>query len=184
MFGDKRMKTPGYAALALLASAAMGAAFSACKDEPLRPPQDEEQQILKPGLNVYLTVDREDAATGDRVRVTAKVRAVDVDLTPTGFQVDLRYDPEKLEPIETAAIRDDVLRAVNLDAGPGLIRAAGAAADGIGGDVLFALEMKVKAPAYRESLTLDVRELTVAQQNFSDAAAQAVIGARAVVVGR
>ena len=44
MFGDKQMKTRGHAMLALLASAALVAALGACKDEPLRPPQDEEQK--------------------------------------------------------------------------------------------------------------------------------------------
>jgi hypothetical protein len=178
------MKGWGYAALALLGSVTLGGVVSACKEEPTRPLQNEEQQILRSGLNVYLTVDSDDANPGARVRVSAKVRAVGVDLTPTGFQVEVRYDPEKLEPIEATALEDGALRAVNLSAGSGLIRAAGAAANGIGGDVLFALEMKVKAPGYRETLAVDVKELTVTQQNFADAAADVVLAARAVVVSR
>jgi hypothetical protein len=183
MFRNKRIEAARFAALMLLATA-LGAAFAGCKDEPTWPLQDEERQILKPGLNVYLTLDSDDAALGATVRVVAKVRAVDVKLTPTGFQVDLRYDPEKLEPLDAAEIRDGVLRAVNLSAGPGLVRAAGAAADGIDTGVLFALDMKVKATAYAESLALGVRELTVLEQNFADLKADVALAPRAVVVAR
>jgi hypothetical protein len=184
MFRDRNMKGWGYAALALLVSVTLGGVVSACKEEPTQPLQIEEQPILRPGLNVYLTVDSDDASPGGRVRVTARVRAVEVDLTPTGFQVEVRYDPEKLEPLEAPALEDGVLRAVNLSAEPGLIRAAGAAANGFGGDVLFALEMKVKAQGYRETLAMDAKELTVTQKNFADVAADVVLPAQAVVVSR
>jgi hypothetical protein len=42
--------------------------------------------------------------------------------------------------------------------------------------------MKIKAPADGESLTLDVKELTVLQDNFADASADIVPAERAVVL--
>lgn len=183
MFRIKKMKGSRYAAALLATGIAGAAALVGCWDEPTEPVRDGEQEILQPGLNAYLTLDRDDAQPGETVRVTVKVRPVGVDLTPAGFQVDLAYDAEKLEPVAATRIGDGVLRAVNLFAGPGLVRAAGASANGLGSSPLFALDMKIRAPAYGESLTLDVKELTVLQDNFADASADVVPAERAVVVG-
>jgi hypothetical protein len=182
MFRIKKMKHRSYAAALLATGIAVAATVVGCWDEPTEPVQDGEEEILQPGLNAYLTLDRDDAPPGGRVRVAVKVRPLGVDLTPTGFQVDLQYDPEKLEPVAETRFGDGVLRAVNLIAGPGLVRAAGASANGLGSNPLFALDMKVKAPAYGETLTLDVREVTVLQDDFADASADIVPAARAVVL--
>jgi hypothetical protein len=95
----------------------------------------------------------------------------------------VRYDPKRLEPVEVVQLEDGVLRAVNLAAAPGLIRAAGAAAGGIESEVLFVLDMIVKAPAYGETLSLDLKELMVIERNFADVTADVVLAPRAVVVG-
>lgn len=183
MFRMTKMNGRRSAAALLGATLAVAAALAGCWDEPTEPVRGGEQEILRPGLNAYLTLDRADAPTGATIHVVAKVRAVGVDLTPTGFQVDLQYDPEKLEPVAVTRIEDGVLRAINLTAGPGLIRAAGASANGMGGSPLFALDMEVKAPEYRQTLILGVKELTVLQGNFADASAEIVLPAQAAVLG-
>lgn len=183
MFGNKQIKAWPYAVAVLLVGTALGAVFAGCTEEPVRPFQDEEQQILKPGLNVYLTLDNDRAPPGTKVRAVAKVRAMGVELTPAGFQIDVLYDPKKLEPAEVVQLEDGVLRAVNLAAAPGLIRAAGASASGIESEVLFVLEMTVKEAGYGETLTLEVKELTVLERNFADVTADVVPAPRAVVVG-
>jgi hypothetical protein len=185
------MSRYGYPGTNTLASAAiivlclaLAGGFAACIDEPTRPPRTGEEAILRPGVNVYLTMNDDAAALGSRVRVTGKVRAVGVDVTPTGFYVDLMYDPEKLEPVEAATLDDGVLRAVNLEAGPGIVKVAGAAPNGLASDVLFAIEMKVKADEYANDLGLSVNELTVVEKDFMDVASDVVMPPRALVVGR
>lgn len=182
MLRIRKMKGRSYGVVLLAVGIAAVAALAGCWDEPTAPIQEGEQEILQPGLNVYLTIDKADGAPATLVHVVAKVRAVAVDLTPTGFQVALEYDPERLEPVAVTRIGDGVLRAVNLSAGPGLIRAAGAAPSGLDSDVLFAVDLKIKAPGYGETLRLDVRELTVLEDNFADASADIVPAARAVVL--
>ena len=182
MFGDKQIKAWPYAVAVLLAGAALGAVFAGCTEGPVRPFQDEEQQILKPGLNVYLTLDNDRAPAGATVRAVAKVRAMGVELTPAGFQVDVLYDPKKLEPAEVVQLEDGVLRAVNMAAAPGVIRAAGAAAAGIESGVLFEVEMTAKGVGYGETLSLEVKELPVLERNFADVTADVVPAPRAVVV--
>ncbi|MGD2215565.1 MAG: hypothetical protein PVJ64_02365 [Gemmatimonadales bacterium] len=171
-------------AAATLLGLTLAAGFSACADEPTRPAESAEEAALSPGVNVYLTLDNEAATPGSHITVTGKVRAVGVELTPTGYFVDLLYDPEKLEPVAAATLDDEVLRAINLEAGPGLVKAAGAAANGLKSDVLFELEMKVKAEGYADGLEVQVHELTVLEKNFMDVSPDVVIPPQAVIVSR
>lgn len=185
------MGTSGYskaklvpAALTVALGLALVAGISACRDDPTQPLETGEEAVLRPGVNVYMTLSDDAAAPGSRIAVTGKVRALGVQLTPTGFLVDLRYDAEKLMPLEAVTLEDGVLRAINLEAGAGLVKVAGAAASGLDGDVLFAIEMEVVADGYAKGLKLDVHELTVVEKNFMDVAAQVVKPNPAVVLAR
>ncbi|MDH3290203.1 MAG: hypothetical protein OEO20_12050 [Gemmatimonadota bacterium] len=171
-------------AAAVTVGLALAAGFSACADEPVGAAGHGEEAVLTSGVNVYLTLDRETATPGSRVTVTGKVRTIDLELTPTGFVVDVLYDPEKLRPIEAATLDDGVLRAINLAADPGLIKVAGAAADGLRGDVLFAVHMEVIETGYSPSLKARVHELTVIENNFMDVTPSVVVPPHPVVVGR
>ncbi|UCC83097.1 MAG: hypothetical protein JSW46_19450 [Gemmatimonadota bacterium] len=165
----------------LLIGAITAASFAGCADEPTTPGGGEEANLPQ-GLNVYLTLDDRQASPGSSVRVTGKVQAVGVDLTPTGFLVRLNYDPAKLEPIAARSLEDGVLRAVNIGVGPGLVKAAGASADGLSTDLLFELDMKVKKAGYAEDLSIAVDELGVIERNFADHAADVVVVPQVLVV--
>lgn len=165
----------------ILLAAIAAAGFAACADEPTAPGSDEEANLPQ-GLNVYLTLDDRQATPGSSVRVTGKVRAVGVDLTPTGFLVRLTYDPAKLEPVTAHSIEDGVLRAINIGVAPGLVKAAGASASGLNTDILFELDMKVKKAGYAADLAIAVDELGVIERNFADLAADAVVMPQAMVV--
>ncbi len=162
-------------------AATMAVGFAACAEEPTTPVSGEEANLPQ-GLNVYLTLDDRQAAPGSSVRVTGKVRAVGVDLTPTGFLVRLTYDEAKLEPVAARALEDGVLRAINLEVAPGLVKAAGASANGLSTDILFELEMKVKKGGYAEALSIAVDELGVIERNFADFAADVVVVPQVMVV--
>jgi hypothetical protein len=164
-----------------LVVAITAAGFAACADEPTTPDSSEEANLPQ-GLNVYLTLDDRQASTGSSVLVTGKVRAVGVDLTPAGFLVRLTYDPAKLEPLAARSLEDGVLRAINLEVAPGLVKAAGASANGLGTDILFELDMKVKKGGYADDLSIAVDELGVIERNFADLAADVVVMPQAVVV--
>jgi hypothetical protein len=165
----------------ILIAAITAAGFAACAEEPTTPVSGEEANLPE-GLNVYLTVDDRQAAPGSSVRVTGKVRAVGVDLTPTGFLVRLTYDETKLEPVAARTLEDGVLRAVNLKVAPGLVKAAGASANGLSTDILFELDMKVKKAGYAEDLSIAVDELGVIERNFADFAADVVVVPQVMVV--
>ncbi len=174
----KALRTPLTAVL-IVAVAAAG--FAACADEPTAPGSGEEANLPQ-GVNVYLTLDDRQATPGSSVRVTGKVRAVGVDLTPTGFLVRLTYDPAKLEPVAARSLEDGVLRAINIGVAPGLVKAAGASAIGLNTDVLFQLEMKVIKRGYADNLSIAVDELGVIENNFADFAADVVVMPQAMVV--
>ena len=70
--------------------------------------------------------------------------------------------------IDMVSLADGVLRVANLNAGPGLMRVAGAAANGFGTETLFIAQMKVKAKNYIEGLRLELDELAVLEDNFAD----------------
>ncbi len=156
--------------VALCTVIAICAVVTACDDDPTKPGEAQEVVVLDKGLNAYLVVSSDKARTGSTITVEAHVRVVGEDLNPTAFSANLRYDPERLEPIAVIAQKDNVVRAVNLEAGPGLIRAAGAAANGLGTEILVAVTMMVKQADYTASLSIDLDELTVLQKNFADMA--------------
>lgn len=156
----------------VLASIA-AAGLSACDDEPTRP--FEEELVLSPGVSVILTVDAAQAPVGSIVIVRGEVRVVDVELTPTAYAVGLNYDPSALEPVESERPADAALRSVNLEAAPGLIVAAGAAAAGIDGGALFAVRMRVRKADYARSLSVDVLELIAVENNFADVASDVLV---------
>ena len=128
--------------------------------------------MLDQGLNTYLVVTSDRAQVGSTISVEAHVKAVGEDLNPTAFLANLRYDAAQLEPVAVITQRDGVIRAVNLEAGPGLIKAAGAAANGLGTEILVSVTMRVKESGYATSLSIDLDELTVVQGNFADKASQ------------
>ena len=171
-FGNRRLANTRFTAL--FAALTAGALVTACQDDPITPggEQNQEVVVLDQGLNVYLVVTSDRAPIGSTISVEARVRAVGEDLNPTAFLANLRYDAELLEPVAVIAQRDDVVRAVNLQAGPGLIKAAGAAANGLGTEILVIVTMRVKKAGYTAALSIDLDELTVVQEKFADKASQ------------
>ena len=168
----RRAQTTGIRRLVALAAAlSVGAVIGACEDDPLTAGEAEASVVLDKGLNAYLVVDSDKARSGSTISVEARVRVVGEELNPTAFLANLRYDPERLEPVNVIPQQDEVVRAVNLQAGPGLIRAAGAAA-GLGTEILVAVTMRVKQADYLASLSIDLDELTVVQRSFADLAPQ------------
>ena len=61
-----------------------------------------------------------------------------------------------------------MIRVLNLEAGPGLIKAAGAAPDWLATETMLIVEMRVKQADYIGSLSIALDELTVIQENFAD----------------
>ena len=157
---------------ALCTAISIGTVVTACDDDPITPEEGQAFVVLDKGLNAYLVVSSDKARTGSTITVEAHVRVVGEDLNPTAFLANRRYDAERLEPIAVIAQNDNVVRAVNLEAGPGLIKAAGAAANGLGTEILVAVTMMVKQADYTASLSIDLDELTVVQNNFADMASQ------------
>ena len=143
---------------ALCTAISIGAVVTACDDDPITPEEGQAFVVLDKGLNAYLVVSSDKARTGSTISVEAHVRVVGEDLNPTAFLANLRYDAERLEPIAVIAQKDNVVRAVNLEAGPGLIRAAGAAANGLGTEILVALTM-MDTPTIAVAQTSDSTQL-------------------------
>ena len=176
---------------ALFSALTVVAIATACRDDPIVPGEEKGQPavVLDRGLNAYLVVTSDRVPVGSTLSVEARLRAVGEDLNPTAFLANLHYDAERLEPVAVIAQRDDVVRAVNLEAGPGLIKAAGAAANGLGTEILVAVTMKVTKANYTASLSIDLDELTVVQGDFADKASQVrsldapVLSGAAVVEG-
>ena len=148
------------------------AVVTACDDDPTKPGEAQELVVLDKGLNAYLVVSSDKAGVGSTISVEARIRAVGEDLNPTAFLANLSYDAERLTPVDVILQQDNVVRAVNLQAGPGLIKAAGAAPDGLGTEILVAVTMRVKQADYTASLSIELEELTVVQKNFTDMAYQ------------
>ena len=165
--------TSGRRLATALATALIAVSYLGCDDDPFGVNQQETVTVtLSDGLNSYLVVSSVDAPEGSTITVEARVRAVDVDLTPTSFVVNLRYNAASLEVLEAVVLDDDVFRVVNLEAGRGSIKAAGAAPSGLGSETLVIVSMRVKKSGYAETLMHDVEELVVTQENFADMASQ------------
>ena len=170
---------------ALCIAITVGAVATACEDDPMTAGEVEGQAVtvLDEGLNAYLVVSSDRARVGSTISVEARLKVVGEDLDPTAFLANLRYDAERLEPVAVIAQRDDVVRAVNLLAGPGLIKVAGAAANGLGTEILVTVTMKVTKANYTASLSIDLDELTVVQEKFADKASQVRTMAAPVLLG-
>ena len=171
-FANKRFANVRFTAL--FTALTLGAVATACENDPITPAEEEGQSVvvLDRGLNAYLVVTSDRARVGSTISVEGRVKVVGEDLNPTAFLANLRYDAERLEPVAVIAQRDDVVRAVNLEAGPGLIKVAGAAANGLGTEILVIVTMRVKKAGYTAALSIDLDELTVVQGNFADKASQ------------
>ena len=164
---------------AALGTALVALSYTGCDDDPLGV-NGHETVTLSDGLTSYLVVSSVDGPKGSIITVEARVRAVDVDLTPTAFVVNLRYDTERLEVLESVVLGDDVFRVVNLEAGHGRIKAVGAAPSGLGSETMVIVSMRVKKTGYAETLSHDLEELVVTQQNFADLASQVYALSRVV----
>ena len=151
----------------------LGVAFVGCQESVH--PDSYEALVFESGLNVFVVVSDGDASAGSIITIEARLRVVDEAITPTGFFADLHFDPDRLEPVEIPVQQDGVVRAVNLEAGPGLTRAAGAAPAGLGTETLFAVNMRVIQADYMGSLSIHLEELIVLEQGFADLAAEAVV---------
>ncbi len=171
-FGNNRIANMRFATL--FTALTIVAVATACKDDPIMPEEEEDPAVvvLDRGLNAYLVVTSDRARVGSTISVEGRIKVVGEDLNPTAFLANLRYDAERLEPVAVIAQRDDVVRAVNLEAGPGLIKVAGAAANGLGTEILVIVTMRVKKAGYTAALSIDLDELTVVQGNFADKASQ------------
>jgi hypothetical protein len=152
----------------------LGAALSSCRDTPAGP-DAEGSMVLGPGLTAYVEVERDRAPVGATVRITVNLTVVGDEVTPTAFLATLRYDPDDLEPVAVADLRDGVERAVNLRARPGRIRAAGAAANGMGTETLFTVALRVTGADYAASLALDMEELIILEQDFANLAGRVTV---------
>jgi hypothetical protein len=147
----------------------IGAVGTACDDDhPIMLEQGHELVVMEQGINAYLVVSSDEEGSGSTIEVEARVRAVGEDLSPTAFLANLRYDSDYLEPVTVIPQDDDVVRAINLEYAPGIIKAAGASADGLGTEIMVAVTMKVKKAGYMTSLSIDLDELTVLEKDFSD----------------
>lgn len=169
----------------VVAWSALALAFGACQDEVLAPQVDEEEALaLPPGVHAYVTLSDRAAPVGGTVVVTANVQVVEVPVTIAGYTLTLRYDPERLEPVEARRAAFEGMQVVNLRAADG-VRAAGAATEGIQNRVavLAAVTFKVKAPAYTEGLNLSLDDLT-ALESFEQIGAQVRSLSRTVLTAR
>lgn len=149
--------------------------LTACRDLPTSPAADAEEQRGSEEPIVLLTVDDSSAPVGSVVRVTARVDVAQEGLTPTDYVVELRFDPASLHPMEAIEFQRDGLRLINLEAGPGRVKAAGAAAEGFRSDVLLEVLMEVKAQDYADALDLEVLELNLVERASSEVAVDAAV---------
>lgn len=159
-----------------LATLALVGAVVACGEDaptqsPSAPGEPSEPTTVGSDMSVSLLVDDTDAEPGDTVLVAAEVRE-GADATPTGFVASLGYDAGSLAPAGQPAVEGDGMRVVNLEAGDGEVRAAGAAADGFSTPTLFAVEMEVRGDGYVEGLDLRMEELDVVENGFADVASR------------
>jgi hypothetical protein len=138
----------------LLASSLMGGAVvaTACNDRrPVEP-------AARPQAVAYITLSDSAATAGDTVRVSVRLRA-GIDVGSVGsFAATLRYDASALTMVDEASLSDAGLRAVNATEA-GLVRAAGAAAEGFGDAPLFAVRLRVVRPQALRSMRLEFSEL-------------------------
>ena len=149
------MRTPNRGSTARLLAPALIVAASlvaACSD---RRPVDPAPQ---PQAFAYVTLSDSAPSAGDTVRVAVRLRA-DLEIGSVGsFSATLRYDRAALTMASEAAVGDGALRAVNLTEA-GVVRAAGASADGFGDAPLFVVQFRVARPQGIRDIRLDFSEI-------------------------
>lgn len=148
---------------------------SGCSDDAIGPAGQlpTPEGAFRGEQGVFLTVDDPDAVVGQEVDFAVMYEPpAGEELTPAGFRVDLRFDSERLAPVASLAPEGAGLRVVNLRAGAGLIKGAGASAEGLEGNVLYGVKMRVLSGDFTRGLALDVVELDVVERGFADVAPQ------------
>ncbi|HUQ81661.1 MAG TPA: hypothetical protein VM076_11005 [Gemmatimonadaceae bacterium] len=127
-------------------------AAAACNDRrPVEP-------AARPQAVAYITLSDSAPSAGDTVRVSVRLRAA-IDVGSVGsFAATLRYDGAALTMVDEAPLGDAALRAIN-GTEAGVVRAAGAAAEGFGEAPLFAVRLRVVRPQALRSMRLDFSEL-------------------------
>lgn len=149
-------------------------------------------------LEARLTAEPAEVDSGGTVLLRARIRrAADTRLVPTAFRASVQFDTAVLRPLEVvdpSRTTGPALRAVNLAAQPGRVRAAGAAPDGFATTVLFAVRARVRDSTWRRSMALELEELYVTRDSLgevsdrvpvaAEVAAEASVGARPRGSGR
>lgn len=135
-----------------------------------------------PGLAVRLVPDSPTATVGDTVTLRARIQAGGeaAAMTPSGFQAKLTFPESGLTPVsavEPDDAADDVLRIVNLEAGPGVIKAAGSTARGFRSSTLFAVRMRVESSAWARGLGLELGSLSVLENDFAEVSSRVDVSA-------
>lgn len=170
---DLPLPPPAPRAAVLLLALAVAVA---CGEEAIQGPRGDHADSPGPeaGRTVLprltLTGASPDADIGDTLELGIRLRRRPGGMTPTGYAVTLRHDPDLLEPIEAVGRDGPGLSVVNAAAGPGRVRAAGAAPDGLADGELVTVRMRVRGPGWRRTLRLDVGSLDVLERGFADVA--------------
>lgn len=162
---------------ALLAAAVL--ALAACGEELIQAPEPAGEEEAGPDPSaaaapprLTLDVPAGEAAPGDEVTLEVALERRPGGLTPTGYALTLRFDPGKLEPLSAAGRDGPGLHVVNPEAGPGRVRLAGAAPDGLGDGRLAEVRLRVTGTGWRESLHLEVGSMDVLERDFAEVAAR------------
>lgn len=171
---SRRAAVAGLAALASVVAALGGCGEGASPTQVLD--GGPGRATAAPELEARITAQPPEADTGQAVTLRVKLRrGRDSPYNPTSFLASLRYDTASLVPVEVvepAGRAKTAMRAVNPAAGPGLVRAAGAAPDGFRTATLFAVRMKVGAAGWKRSLSLDLSELWVTRDSLGEVSAR------------
>lgn len=182
---SEHTRRTGFRILVLL----LCAGLIACSEDELSTtsPQDQTEQNepppeADPGLSAHLTAEPMSATPGETVVVRGVARGTGEDaFTATGFRASLSYRADAITPVATvepAGADEAALRVVNTEAGPSMIKAAGAAPEGFTTSTLFAVRMKVEAPGWKDGLALDLAELNVMENDFAEVSDQVSVTTR------
>jgi hypothetical protein len=125
---------------------------TACNDRrPVEP-------AARPQAVAFITLSDSAPRAGDTVRVAVRLRA-EIEIGSIGsFAATLRYDRSALAMVDEGTMQDAALRAIN-GTEAGVIRAAGAAAEGFADAPLFVVRLRVTRPQALRSMQLEFSEL-------------------------
>jgi hypothetical protein len=134
------------------AGIAASLAALACNDRrPVEP-------AARPQAVAFITLSDSAPHAGDTVRVAVRLRA-GIEIGSIGsFSATLRYDRSALTMIDEVPASDAALRAIN-GTEAGVVRAAGAAAEGFADAPLFTVRLRVTRPQALRSMQLEFSEL-------------------------